>query len=223
MTSVFVSYASSDRERVAPLVDAMQAQGMTVWWDRHIETGTSFDRAIEQALQQASAVVVVWSAASINSDWVKAEADSALQADKLVPVRIDDVPVPMPFGRIQTADLIGWNGEPAPLADVLARVDTLAGVSEGVIRNEAPAARVQNSGRSASPISRTMLVALAAIAIALTFFVFSGDQFLPEAPVDAAGGRQVLAVLPFVNVGSDPQQQVFADGMTEEIILRWVH
>ena len=60
MTDIFLSYASDDRLRVAPLVSSFEAQGWSVWWDRHIVPGTSFDDMIEQALAQSACVVVVW-------------------------------------------------------------------------------------------------------------------------------------------------------------------
>ncbi len=36
MADIFLSYASEDRERVIPLVEALQADGFSVWWDRNI-------------------------------------------------------------------------------------------------------------------------------------------------------------------------------------------
>ena len=36
MADVFVSYARTDKERVAPLVSAIEAQGWSVWWDPEI-------------------------------------------------------------------------------------------------------------------------------------------------------------------------------------------
>ena len=43
----------------------------------------------------------------------------------------------------------------------------------------------------------------------------------PDAPADGApdaGRRIAIAVLPFINIGGDPEQQYFADGLTEDII-----
>jgi TolB-like protein/DNA-binding SARP family transcriptional activator len=43
----------------------------------------------------------------------------------------------------------------------------------------------------------------------------------PNASVEAApdaGRRVAIAVLPFINIGGDPEQQYFADGLTEDII-----
>ena len=51
MADVFVSYARSDKTRVAPLVAAIQAQGWSVWWDPEIDAGQQFDDQIEVELK----------------------------------------------------------------------------------------------------------------------------------------------------------------------------
>ena len=105
MADVFVSYASEDRERVRAIVEAIEQAGFSVWWDRRIGVGSSFDREIERELGIARCVVVVWSKASVESDWVRDEAQIGHERNVLVPVRIDDVRPPLGFGRTQTADL----------------------------------------------------------------------------------------------------------------------
>jgi adenylate cyclase len=55
MADVFVSYARSDKARVAPLVSAIEAQGWSVWWDPEIAPGQEFDRQIAAELKLASA------------------------------------------------------------------------------------------------------------------------------------------------------------------------
>ena len=50
MADIFVSYAAEDRERVRPLVTALESQGYSVWWDGRIGIGNSFDRVIEYEL-----------------------------------------------------------------------------------------------------------------------------------------------------------------------------
>jgi hypothetical protein len=81
-----------------------------VWWDRHIKTGTSFDKVIEQALTSSRAVIVAWSKNSVNSDWVRAEAAYALESNKLLPVRLDNAPPPLRFINMQTVDFASWDG-----------------------------------------------------------------------------------------------------------------
>jgi uncharacterized membrane protein YhaH (DUF805 family) len=102
---VFVSYARDDLPSVRPLVGMLEAQGWSVFWDRQILPGQAWSTLIEEKLSAAKAVVVVWSRASVQSEWVKAEAMAARERGILVPVRIDAAPIPLPFGLIQTANL----------------------------------------------------------------------------------------------------------------------
>lgn len=74
MADVFVSYARSDKARVAPLVAAIEAKGWSVWWDPEIDAGQQFDAQIEAALKAAKAVLVVWTPTSVTSRWVRGEA-----------------------------------------------------------------------------------------------------------------------------------------------------
>jgi adenylate cyclase len=55
MADVFVSYARSDKARVAPLVAAIERQGWSVWWDPEIDAGQHFDDQIEAELKAAMA------------------------------------------------------------------------------------------------------------------------------------------------------------------------
>ena len=105
MVDVFVSYASQDRERVRPIVDALTNVGWSVWWDREIDAGSAYDREIEKAIDDARCVVVIWSADSVDSEWVRTEANEGLEKNMLVPVLIEEVRPPLAFRRIQTINL----------------------------------------------------------------------------------------------------------------------
>lgn len=111
MDDIFVSYAREDRGRVETLVKALETRGWRVWWDREIVAGQSFDQTIETALTTARCVIVVWSADSVASHWVRAEASTARELDKLIPVRISAVPPPLEFRMLQTVDLIDGSGD----------------------------------------------------------------------------------------------------------------
>ncbi len=132
MTDVFISYASEDRESAFKVASALEARGCSVWWDRKIKAGQTFDQVIERELETAKSVVVLWSARSISSEWVKNEAAVAAQRGVLVPVLIDSVKPPLEFRRKQTADLVGWDGSSShpgfqALCDALAGPASSAG------------------------------------------------------------------------------------------------
>ena len=91
MADIFLSYASSDRERARVLAEALGERGLKVWWDRTIPPGRVFDEVIQEALQTAKCIVVLWSAESVKSNWVKTEAGEGLAQGKLVPALIEAV------------------------------------------------------------------------------------------------------------------------------------
>ena len=112
MAEIFISYSRSDREVAKVFADAFAAQGWSVWWDPEIFVGTQYDKAIEDELDRAKCVVVLWSKRSVESRWVRSEASKAVERSALVPVRIEpDAEVPLEFTKIQTADLAGWDGD----------------------------------------------------------------------------------------------------------------
>lgn len=53
MVDVFVSYKAEDRRRVVPLVQALEADGLTVWWGAHIGGGVDWRDSIEENLDAA--------------------------------------------------------------------------------------------------------------------------------------------------------------------------
>jgi len=109
MSDIFLSYASEDLPRVGILIRALERHGWSVWWDRTILPGRTFDQVIEEALDAARCVIVVWSQHSVNSDWVKTEAAEGARRRILVPVLLDEVRIPLEFRRIQAARLLDWH------------------------------------------------------------------------------------------------------------------
>jgi hypothetical protein len=141
MCDIFLSYASEDRPWVRSLVSTLERQGWSVWWDRTILPGKTFDQAIQEALDTAKCMIVVWSEASVESDWVKAEAAEGVRRRILVPVLIDDVRLPLEFRRIQAAHLLDWHDtETHPeFNKVVQAVTHLVGFQKQLERTEAEA------------------------------------------------------------------------------------
>jgi adenylate cyclase len=110
MADVFVSYARPDEGQAVRVADALRAAGYDVWRDDELPAHRAYSDVIEERLKEAEAVVVLWSPEAAKSQWVRAEADAARSADKLVQATLDGSLPPMPFNQIQCADLNGWNG-----------------------------------------------------------------------------------------------------------------
>jgi hypothetical protein len=112
MSDIFISYARADKPRAQVLAKALEQQDWSVWWDPNIRIGGKFDQIIKKELDAAKCVIVLWSSASLVSDWVKDEASEAARRSILVPVWIEDVEIPFGFGfrQLQTARLTDWHG-----------------------------------------------------------------------------------------------------------------
>ncbi len=111
MADIFIGYAREDRRHAERLARALEAQGWSVWWDERIQAGKEFDEVIEQAIDAARCVIVLWSKKSVASDWVREEAQEGKRKGVLVPALIEaDVKIPLGFRRMHAADLVGWDG-----------------------------------------------------------------------------------------------------------------
>ena len=105
---IFLSYASEDVSRASELVRVLEDEGWTVWWDREIKPGQDFEIEIDKAISDSRAVMVLWSVFSVASNWVRNEANEAKELNKLIPVKLDDVKVPLSFRALNTIELIDW-------------------------------------------------------------------------------------------------------------------
>jgi TolB-like protein len=182
---IFLSYNREDQAVARRFAEAFEREGLTVWWDVTLRSGDAYDAVTESALKAAKAVAVLWSARSVESRWVRAEATLADRRRTLVPALIEPCERPIMFELTQTADLIHWRGEPG---DQAWRA-YVADVKRFVAREAPP--QQQEAPATAAP------------------------QALAAADV---GDMPTLAVLPFVNRSCVDDDEVFADGMVEDII-----
>lgn len=216
MADIFLSYARADRPRVERIAAALESAGYTVWWDRHIEGGSQFSKDIEKHIEQARAVVVAWSAASVESEWVRDEAAIARDAEKLVPISLDNTLPPIGFRQRQAIDLSEQADEAVAMASLKGVLDKLVGGDHGEITQV----------RTARSIPRLTLLTIPAVLVAALAIFFMLREINDEAPTVVASApenvdsRDSVAVLPFVAQSSSEDDQYFADGVTEEILNR---
>jgi formylglycine-generating enzyme required for sulfatase activity len=111
MASIFLSYSRADRPKAQVIAEALSAEGFEVWWDKALRAGQTYDEVTEDMLRESDAVVVLWSAVSVKSKWVRAEATLGQRTSALVPAMIEDANRPIMFELTQSADLIGWDGD----------------------------------------------------------------------------------------------------------------
>ncbi len=189
MPDIFLSYNREDQARAKLFADAFQAQGFDVWWDVGLKTGEAYDQVTEKALRTARAVVVLWSKKSVESRWVRAEATLADRNKTLVPCMIEPCERPIMFELTQTAELSHWQGD----ASDKAWAAFLSDVKRFVAKDEAPAAAAQATPLTAPTVEETL-------------------------KPGQSGSAPSLAVLPFTNRSSLPEDEVFAEGMVEDVI-----
>src|SRR5262245_38478622 len=130
MSDIFISYARADRQKAELLANAFSQKGWSVWWDREIPPGKSYDEVIENALSSARCVIVLWSKDSVSSRWVKTEAAEGAARGILVPALIDKVRIPLEFKRIEAADLCDWQGD-SPHSEFDQLLQTVASLLDG--------------------------------------------------------------------------------------------
>jgi adenylate cyclase len=132
MSDVFVSYARPDEPEAKRVADALNAEGYRAWRDDELPAHRPYAEVIQERLNSAKAVVVLWSAEAAKSQWVRAEADAARTAGTLVQATLDGAVPPIPFNQIQCADLKQWDGaaEAPGWRKLSASVEALVGKGE---------------------------------------------------------------------------------------------
>ncbi|MEP7130100.1 MAG: TIR domain-containing protein [Sphingomicrobium sp.] len=162
MAKLFLSYSRKDEAKARRFSAWLEREGHDIWRDEDdIGGGASFSSEIENALNECDAVLVLWSANSVKSAWVRDEAGYGRDAGKLIPFLLDGTEPPLGFRQFQSIGLSRWkgHGEP-PHADrikaAFARISGLGPVAPA----PAPANRLPK------PSLRTLLIAGGALALA---------------------------------------------------------
>jgi hypothetical protein len=194
MASVFLSYDRDDGERARQFARALEKAGHEVWWDLHVRGGAQFSKVIEEALKAADAVVVLWSANSIESAWVRDEAAAGRDSGRLVPVTIDGTLAPLGFRQFQTLDLTRWHGRgtPAELRTLFADIQAVAGSSRDVPSSppERPTKHAKSGAFAAHRLLIPIIGLFALVAAGVVYWLISSRSTgPPTVAVAAADGK----------------------------------
>jgi len=199
---VFLSYNREDQAVARRFAEAFEREGLNVWWDVTLRSGEAYDQVTERALRDARAVVVLWSRKSVESRWVRAEATLADRQHTLVPAMIEPCERPIMFELTQTADLCHWQGDLRDPAWQQFLADVRQFVERRAAYTRVPEARQYHvQATAAAPVAK--------------------PNASPERTTGADAKRDhrpSLAILPFTNRSRDPEDEVFADGMVEDLI-----
>lgn len=210
MASVFLSYAREDARTAKAFAKCIERAGHSVWWDHHIAGGCDYSEEIETSLRESDVVVVLWSKASIHSQWVRDEATAGKERGRLVPVLLGDVEPPLGFRQLQSIAVGRWSGTGTPrnFETVLAAIAARAGAS-------APPDAKEAKKPAPGPFRLLIGVGLLLLFAAIALWLALGDG----SPWRGSRDQSVmLAVLPFTDLSPRRDQAFFAEGVAEEIL-----
>lgn len=181
LKDVFISYAREDSDTARQLASLLEAAGLSVWWDPQLRVGQDFALEIDRVLQQIRCVLVLWSADSVDSHWVRSEASEGLRLGKLVPVALDNSTPPLVFRALHTLaiDISDLDTDNPAVRKLIDDIRTLIGTESSVTTDamSAPA-------KPALPWRKLAGIGGAVIAL-LAFMAFSG---LPALLLDGLTG-----------------------------------
>lgn len=227
--TVFLSYASDDRELATRVAGDLREAGLEVWFDRdELRGGDAWDARIRERIRTCTFFVALVTEATerraegyFRREWrlaVERSHDMAEDRPFLLPVAAGDFDeqaarVPERFREVQWQRL-GADGSAAALG---ARLHQL---------HARLAAPPPSTGRSRTPFTGTAPAAAAAparagrwplVAAAVVLLAVAGWFGWTRWKAPAVDGNSV-AVLPFTNLSGEPASEYFSDGLTEELL-----
>ena len=215
---MFVSYASLDAAVANSIVEDLESRGLTCRIaPRDVKPGAQYADAIVRAINEARAVVLVMSGSAVGSSHVGKEIERASSKRKqIIAFRIDSAPLNHALeyflSESQWIDVkaLGMRAALAKLKDA---------VGQGGVTSSPASPVVQQSGGRNKPKAMVLAVLIGlAVTVAVSLTVWKSNHRPAQEPAGAAMADKSIAVLPFVDMSEEKDQEYFADGMAEEII-----
>jgi hypothetical protein len=110
----FVSYSHRDVKRATILLSVLKSAGLRIFHDvEHIQPGESIIGRLHDIMSRTPRAILLISESYVASDWARRELDTLVARHRsgkvaLLPVLLDDVPLPTEIADVFTIDLRGF-------------------------------------------------------------------------------------------------------------------
>jgi len=232
-SEVFVSYASQDTAVANAIVEALERNGLRCWIaPRDVRAGAQYADAIVRAISDAKVFVLVLSANAGASSHVGKEIERASSKKRpIIALRIDAAPL-TPALEYFLSESQWIEAQPGMMEAAYAKlIDAIREPDRTALTNF-PAVDPKASVRTAPalhPISRRNRIlfaaALAVVGVTLAALwaanFWQAEQVTAEQSTTAAEtavSDKSIAVLPFVDMSAEKNQEYMADGIAEELL-----